>query len=114
MKNTVIKIFGNIIAIYIGVSLFSEISASSTTAIVLAGLLLWLVNVTIRPLLALITIPINILTLGLFSLILNTWMIMLVGKLVQGLSIQGFWAAFGLAILVAFTNIVLGKTLQSK
>ena len=114
MKNTVIKIFANIIAIYIGVSLFSEISASSTTAIVLAGLLLWLVNITIRPLLAFITIPINILTLGFFSLVINTWMIMLVGKLIEGLSIQGFWTAFGLAILIAFINIVFGKMLKSK
>ncbi len=114
MKNQVIKIFGNIIAIYIGVALFSEISANSTTTIVLAGFILWLVNMIIRPLLTLVTIPINLLTLGLFSLVINTWMVMLVGKLIDGFYIQGFWAAFGLAILIAFINIILGKMLKSK
>lgn len=114
MRNTVIKIVGNIIAIYIGVALLTEITVTSTTAIVLAGVLLWLVNITIRPLLALITIPINIMTLGLFSLIINTWMVMLVGKLISGLYINGFWAAFGLAILIAFINIIFGNILKSK
>ncbi|KUO66387.1 MAG: hypothetical protein APF84_18355 [Gracilibacter sp. BRH_c7a] len=114
MKNQVIKIFGNIIAIYIATALFSEISAATTTTIVVAGFILWLVNITIRPLLTLITIPINLLTLGLFSLIINTWMVMLVGRLIEGFYIQGFWAAFGLAILVAFFNIILGKMLKSK
>jgi len=114
LKNQVIKIFGNIIAIYIATALFSEISVSTNTTIIVAGFILWLVNTTIRPLLTLITIPINLLTLGLFSLVINTWMVMLVGKLIEGFYIQGFWAAFGLAILVAMINIVLGKTLKSK
>jgi len=41
-------------------------------------------------------------------------MVMLVGRLIEGFYIQGFWAAFGLAILVAFFNIILGKMLKSK
>lgn len=114
MKSQVIKIFGNIVAIYIGAALFSEISASTYTTIVLAGFILWLVNITIGPLLKLITIPINLLTLGLFSLVINTLMVMLVGRLVEGFHIQGFWAAFGLAILIAILNIILGKMLKSK
>lgn len=114
MKSQVIKIFGNMVAIYIGAALFSEISASTTTTIVLAGFILWLVNITIGPLLKVITIPINLLTLGLFSLVINTLMIMLVGVLIEGLNIQGFWTAFGLAILIAFLNILLGKLSKSK
>ncbi len=112
MNKQIIKIFGNIIAIYLGTFLFTEINVSSTTTIVIAGFVLWLVNILIRPLLILITIPVSLLTLGLFSLVINTWMVMLVGKLIEGLNIHGFWTAFGIALLVSFVNAILEKTLK--
>lgn len=114
MNKQVIKIIGNIIAIYLGSLYFEQISASSMTTIVMAGFVLWLVNVLIRPLLVLITIPVNILTLGLFSVVISTWMVMLVGKIIEGLWIGGFWTAFGLALLIAFINIILEKLLKDK
>ena len=114
MNKQIIKILGNIIAIYLGTLFFTEISASSATTIVMAGFVLWLVNLLIRPLLILITIPINILTLGLFSLVISTWMVMLVGKIIEGFRIGGFWTAFGIAILVTVVNVILGKLLKDK
>lgn len=114
MNKQIIKILGNIIAIYLGSLIFSEVTILSVTTAVIAGFVLWLVNMFIRPLLVLITIPINILTLGLFSLIINTWMVMFVGKIINGFKIDGFWTAFGLAILIVFVNIILGKLLKDK
>lgn len=80
----------------------------------IAGAVLWLVNLIVRPLLVLITIPVNIMTLGLFGLVINTWMVMLVAKIVDDFSIGGFWTSFGLALLVSFVNAILEKTLKKK
>jgi putative membrane protein len=114
MNKQIIKILGNIIAIYLGTFFFTEISVSSTATIVIAGFVLWIVNIIIRPLLILITIPVNLLTLGLFSLVINTWMVMLVGKLIEGFTIRGFWTAFFIALLVSFVNAILEKVLKNK
>ena len=114
MNKQVLKILGNIIALFLGAKLFAEVSVMSTSTIIMAGVALWAVNLIIAPLLKLVTIPINILTLGLFSLVINTWMVMLVDKIIEGLYIRGFWPAFGLAILVAFINVLLEKIVKSK
>jgi len=114
INKQLIKILANIIAIYLGTVLFSRITFSSISSILIAGIALWLVNLIIRPLLVLITIPVNILTLGLFSLVINTWMVMLVARLIDGFSIVGFWTAFGVALLVSLVNSVLGKTRKDK
>lgn len=114
MNKQILKILGNIIVLFVGAVLFAEVSVMSTSTIIVAGFALWVVNLIIAPLLKLVTIPINILTLGLFYLVINTWMVMLVGKIIEGLYIGGFWAAFGLAILVAFINVLLEKVVKSK
>ena len=62
------------------------------TALVLA--LLWgLVNITIKPILILLTLPFNILTLGIFTFIINGFLLWLLGGVVKGFEVQGFWVA---------------------
>ncbi|NLP43868.1 MAG: phage holin family protein [Peptococcaceae bacterium] len=112
VKKQVIKILANIVAIYIGTYIFPDVVINSVTTAITAALALWLVNLIIRPLLLFITLPINILTLGLFSLVINTWMVMLVAKLVNGFWLSGFWTAFGVAILVSITFVILEKILK--
>jgi putative membrane protein len=76
-------------------------------AIVAAGTLLWLINTLVRPILRIISFPITILTLGLFSLILNTLMVMLADFLMPTVTFGGFWPSFVLAILVSIIQMVL-------
>lgn len=109
MNKQVLKILANIVAIYIGSYIFPDVVISSLSTAIIAALSLWLVNLVIRPILLFITLPINILTLGLFSLVINTWMVMLVARLVDGFWLSGFWTAFGLAILVSISFVVLEK-----
>ncbi len=63
------------------------------TALVVA-LVLGLVNMIVRPLLVLLTLPITLLTLGLFILVINALLFWMVASFVQGFQVQGFWAAF--------------------
>ena len=60
-----------------------------------------LINVSLRPALNLITLPINILTLGLFTLVINALLLMFVSYLVPGFEVEGFWAAFWGALLMS-------------
>lgn len=71
------------------------------------ALFLALVNTVIRPLLVLLTLPINILTLGLFTLVINALLVMLASSVLDGFSVAGFWAAFWFAIVLALFNYLL-------
>lgn len=70
------------------------IVVSSFYAALVAALILGLINALIRPFLLLLTLPINILTLGLFTLVINALMFWLASSIVKGFSVAGFWPAF--------------------
>lgn len=70
----------------------------------LAALALGVVNAFIKPLLILLTLPINILTLGLFTLVINALLVMLVSYLVPGFDVGGFWWALAFSITLSIMN----------
>lgn len=75
------------------------------TAFVVA-VILAIVNITIRPVLQILTLPLNILTLGLVSIITNVLMVLLVAELVPGFTLSGFWTALIFAVILALVNMV--------
>jgi len=66
------------------------------------AIVLAILNLLIRPFIVLLTLPLNILTLGLFTLVINAWILMIADKMIDGFSLDGFgWAVlFGLIISV--------------
>ncbi len=78
------------------------------TALV-AALILGLVNVLIRPLLVLLTLPVTVLTLGLFIFVINALLFWLVANFVSGFHVTGFWSAFGGAILYSLISWALSS-----
>lgn len=70
----------------------------------IAAVVLGALNLFIRPIIVLLTLPINILTLGLFSLVINALLVMLAASLVPGFSVVGFWMAFLFAVVLAIIN----------
>ncbi len=76
------------------------------TALV-AALILGIINAVLKPILVVLTLPINILTLGLFTLIINAVLIMLTASLVPGFTIDSFWWALALGIALSIVNSVL-------
>lgn len=83
-------------------------------AALMAALLLGLANVVIRPILFLFTLPINLLTLGLFSFVLNALMILLVSTIVKGFEVNGFWPAFYGAIILWLISWITNSLLYSQ
>lgn len=73
------------------------------TALIVA-VVLAIVNAFIRPLLLLLTLPINILTLGLFTFVIIACMVMLVSAIVPGFHVDGFWWAMAFGIVLALIN----------
>ena len=73
----------------------------------LGALALGLVNAFVRPLMVLLTLPLTILTFGLFLLVINALMIQLASSMLEGFSVSGFWPAFFGAIVLSLLNTIL-------
>lgn len=81
------------------------------TALVFA-LVLAIVNLIVRPLLVILTIPLTIITLGLFLFVINALMVLLASKVVDGISVNGFWWAllFGLLLSIVSSLFLSSKS----
>jgi putative membrane protein len=107
MKQLAVRIFINTLALYAISIILPAVVVDGIWAGLLAGTVLALLNALVRPFLLLITLPINVLTLGVFTLVINAWMLMLTDSLVRGIAIPGFWTAFVAALLLALINLPL-------
>jgi len=85
--------------------LLDGIQLGGPISLFFAALVLGIVNAVVRPLLLLLTLPITVVTLGLFLLVLNGAMLGLAALLVPGFLIEGFWAALFGAVIVSLTGM---------
>src|SRR5262249_52437630 len=97
----VIRVLVNAAAIWLATEVVPGIGASTTTTIVVAALVLGLVNAIVRPILLVLTLPLTLVTLGLFLFVLNALCLWLTSKIVPGFHVLGFWAAFWGALIVS-------------
>ena len=97
----------NLLALVTAGLLIKGIIIQNITAGLLAAGILGIVNAVIRPVVLLLTLPINILTLGLFTLVINAAMLKLVAGLVPGFAIETFGAALFGALLVSIISWIL-------
>jgi putative membrane protein len=91
--------------------LMSSIKVDSVGTAIIAALILGLVNTLIRPILVLLTLPVTLLTLGLFIFVINGLMFWAVSQLVGGFHVAGFWSAVGGAILYSIISWILSALL---
>lgn len=75
----------------------------------LAGLLLGLLHTFIKPIVKFLSLPINILTLGLFNIVINAGMLWIVDYFLSGLKVNGFWGYVVSSVLISIISIVLTK-----
>lgn len=97
----------NAIAIYLTTRIIQGLQIPDFTTALIAALVLGIVNAFIRPIVLLLTLPINLLTLGLFTLIVNTLMLYLVAAVVRSFIITNFWSALIGALLIAIISTLL-------
>lgn len=105
------RLFLNALAILVAARLVTGVEIAGTGAALAAGALLGLVNVAVRPVLLLITLPFTLLTLGLFIFVVNATCLWLTSLLVPGFTIAGFWSAVWGALVVSVVSWILNGLL---
>lgn len=109
--NTYMKIFTHwflyALAIAIAAYLLPGISISGLVPLLVLSIVLAAINTFVRPVLIVLTLPLSIATLGLFTLILNTLLIMLAAAVVPGVMVAGFLWAFVFGIVLALVSATL-------
>lgn len=107
--HTLISWVVSAVAIAIAAYILPGITVSGVVAVILLALVLGIINTFIKPVLKVLTLPLTIMTLGLFSLVLNTLLIMLAAAIVPGVDIANFWWALLFGILISLITAVLEK-----
>lgn len=97
------------LALWAASFLFRGIRFDSTGALAIAALLLGFANAVVKPLLIVLTLPLTLLTFGLFLLVINALMILLVSALVRGFRVSGFWTALFASIFISLLSIAIGS-----
>jgi putative membrane protein len=97
------------LSVGIAAYLIPGIAVSGFFSALLVALFLGVINVLVRPFLILITLPINILTLGLFTFVINAVLVLLASKVVPGFEVRGFWWAMLFSIVLSIVQYILNK-----
>ena len=100
------------LALWVTAYILPGVTFDSTTALAVAAIVLGLVNAVIRPILTLLTLPITILTLGLFYLLVNGFTFLLASKVVPGFGVSTFWWAVLGELLVSIVSAFVGKFVE--
>ncbi|MBR9915369.1 MAG: phage holin family protein [Algicola sp.] len=90
------------------------VAVSGLVAAIIVAIVLALLNAILKPILIILTIPITILTLGLFLFVINACVILLADKLVDGFAVSGFWTALLFSILLSISQSIAYSFLKEK
>ena len=113
MRLILLWVFNAVALLAVAWLLPSSIHVASFGSALLAALLLGLVNTVLRPLLLLLTLPVTLLTLGLFIFVVNGLMFWLAGSLIEGFVVGGFWPAVIGSLLYSLVSWALSGLLLS-
>jgi putative membrane protein len=106
MYGFLIRLAIGMLGLWVAQAIVPGMTITGLGTLLLAALLLGLVNAVVRPVLVILTLPITLVTLGLFLLVVNTAMLALVAWMLGGFTITGFWAAFFGSCVVSLVSWV--------
>lgn len=96
------------VAVFVSAELLPGVSVDSFYAAFLVAIVLGAINIFLKPVLMILTLPINIFTLGLFTLVINAGLVLLVDKIVgAGFRVDGFWYAMLFSLVMSVVHSVL-------
>ena len=110
LAKLIIQILTNAVAIYVAAEIVPGFTLLENSFVILmtAGFIFGMINFFIKPILKLISIPLIIFTLGLFTIVINIAMLLLLDYFMSSLEISGIWAAFWAMIVISAVNIFIG------
>ena len=97
------------LSLWVASHIFSGIRFADTASLIVSALLLGFANAIVKPLVIILTLPLTFLTFGLFLLVINALMILLVSSLVRGFTVSSFWTAFFASIFIAVLSFLIGS-----
>lgn len=92
------------LGLWLATQIFSGLQFDGPGTLLAAAVLLGIVNAIVRPIAVILTLPLTLLSLGLFLLVINAGMLALVAALLSGFSISSFWTALGGSLIVSLTS----------
>jgi putative membrane protein len=101
-------------SLWIASKIFKGLKFDDGRSLLVSALLLGFANAIVRPLLFWLTLPLTILTFGIFLLVINALVLLLVAALVRGFRISGFWTAFFASIFIGLLSLVFGALVSTQ
>lgn len=112
LKKTLLQVLSTALTLIVGDYLMSSVRFDEPWVAIITALVLALLNIFLKPLLVLLTIPATVLTLGLFLLVINAAMLMIADQIVDGFTMDSFWSAVLLSIFISMVNGLLGGNVR--
>lgn len=111
MQGILLRLIVTAIAVWVAAQLLDQrgFSVQGVEAVVLFSLVLGILNALVKPVLLLLTLPLNLITLGLFTLVVNGFVFWLAAQFPLGIQVADFGAAFLAALVVTVVSFVLSK-----
>ena len=108
--NWLIKVMLSSVAVLLSAYIIPGIHVETFFTAVVVALVLSVINLFFRPLFIILTLPLTVLSFGLFLLAINSFMIMLAGNFVDGFEVSGFWSALFFSFILSFLQSVFNNT----
>ncbi len=102
-----LKYVSTVAAIFLLSKVIPSITIKSIPSLLVMGFVLFLVNLLVKPILLVLTLPLNLITFGLFRFIVNAWTIMLSDTMVRGINMNGFRNSLIAALVIAILHHLL-------
>jgi len=99
------------LSLWVASRVFKGVRFENTSSLIWSALLLGFVNAVLRPILIVLTLPLTLLSFGLFLLVINALLLMLVARLIKGFSLSGFWTALFASLLITALGMAIGLLL---
>lgn len=111
---TIIKLLITALVAYFLSRIMSGVQVADFTSAIIFAIVLGLLNLIVKPILQLFSLPITIITLGLFSLVINALITLLAAHFTDGIHVDGFWWAFIFSIALSIITSILESIFISK
>ena len=114
MKGLLIRWLILTLAIMTAAYLFSGIHVSGFGSAIFAAMVLGILNAFFRPILFILTLPINVLTLGLFTFVINALLLMMTSGIIGGLVVEGFGSALIGSLIISLVSLLLSSFISDR
>jgi len=112
--NLILRLLINAFAVFVLAHFLNGVTVDGYTGAIIVAMVLSILNLLVKPILIILTLPITVLTLGLFLLIINALIILLADKLIDGFAVNGIWTAVLFSILLSILQSILHSLFKEK